>query len=76
MGDGIEPGTGEWRHAQVDRGEGSIVHEDEVAPLGKAHGARLFSGGGLRNAEIRECWTAGFPGIKTIDVQKAWHHRS
>jgi hypothetical protein len=34
LGDGIEQGTGEWLDAQVDRGEESIVHEDEVAPVG------------------------------------------
>ncbi len=34
LGDGIEQGTGEWLHAPVDRGEESIVHEDEVAPVG------------------------------------------
>ena len=34
LGDGIEQGTGELLHAQVDRGEESIVHEDEVAPVG------------------------------------------
>ena len=30
LGDGIEQGTGEWLHLQVDRGEKSIVHEDEL----------------------------------------------
>ena len=30
----IEQGTGEGRHAQDDRGDESIVHEDEVAPVG------------------------------------------